>query len=499
VGSVATYRTLSSSFFRRLRSAIYLALDAPKVVLLSLGLLAQISQAQPSVPIQHFIYIIQENHSYDSYFGTFPGGNGIPAGTALPQIPGGPNVILPFQLTANSVPDDLKHNWNSAHTAWDGGKMDGFMWAEWPAGLAYWGGQYPPPNQAAVQFDSVRQPPASSKGKSVDEQIVSPGGFADDEDEANPTVGAENDARVAAARAQASPTPPNPNDRPSWVIYTMSYMDYMDYNEIPNYWEYAMKFTLCDDFFSSLMGPSEPNHLYALAAQSGGTIGSAKPHSVDVNSFPTMAELLQNSSISWKFYSSTDPQVASIWKPLPAFTNFNNNPTLDSHLVYTTEFYTDLSQGTLPSVCWIVPDRGHSEHPPQDCPRGMWYVTGLVNAVMQSSYWNQCAIIIVWDDSGGFYDHVPPPDVDLYGYGARVPALVISPYSVTGVVNHTQFDLTSPLKLIETVFGLPPLTPRDARSNDMLDCFDFSQTPLPPDIITPSTQLDFIKLVLRVP
>jgi phospholipase C len=121
----------------------------------------------------------------------------------------------------------------------------------------------------------------------------------------------------------------------------------------------------------------------------------------------------------------------------------------------------------------------------------MWYVTGLVNAVMQSNYWQNSVIIIMWDDYGGFFDHVPPPNVDEYGYGFRVPAIVISPYSRSGVVIHTQYDLTSPLKLLETKFGLASLTPRDGTSNTMLECFDFTQTPLPPVIIDKHTHLDF--------
>jgi phospholipase C len=497
VGKLATALGLPPrSFLHRLQVASCLSTVVLTGTFLSFVFLLHNAQAQLSVPIQYFIYIIQENRSFDSYFGTYPGANGIPAGTALPETPGGPATIQPFHNTANTMPSDLKHSWDSARTAWDGGKMDGFMWAEWPAGLAYWGGQYPPPKPAPTAALANVQQSASAQRRSPDEQIVSPGGFVDDEDEADPTVGAQNDALVAAARATATGTPPPVSTRPSWVIYTMSYQDY---NQIPNYWEYANKFTLCDDFFSSLMGPSEPNHLYALAAQSGGHVGNARPHSIDVYSFETLAELLQNSNISWGFYSNTDPQASSIWKPLPSFTNFYNNPTLDSHLLWTSQFFTSLQQGTLPHVSWIVPNRTVSEHPPRDVTKGMWYVTGIVNAVMQSSYWNSCAIIIVWDDSGGLYDHVPPPQPDLYGYGPRVPALVISPYCISGVVNHTQFDLTSPLKLIETVFGLPSLTSRDTDSNDMLDCFNFTQQPSPPDIITQQPKLDFSKMVLRVP
>ena len=121
--------------------------------------------------------------------------------------------------------------------------------------------------------------------------------------------------------------------------------------------------------------------------------------------------------------------------------------------------------------------------PRSDITVGMWYVTDLINAIMQSSYWKNCAIILMWDDSGGFYDHVAPPQVDEFGFGFRVPAIVISPWSKSGKVIHTQYDLTSPLKLVEAKFGLGSLTGRDASANSMLDCFDFTQAPLPTHII----------------
>ena len=141
----------------------------------------------------------------------------------------------------------------------------------------------------------------------------------------------------------------------------------------------------------------------------------------------------------------------------------------------------------------------NSEHPPSDAVQGMWYVTNLINAIMQSSYWKDTVIVLVWDDFGGFYDHVPPPQVDRYGFGPRVPAIMISPFAKQGFVCHTRFDFTSPLKLIEERFGLKPLTQRDADSKDMLDCLDFSQKPLPPVVITPETKLDFSELKTTMP
>jgi phospholipase C len=106
---------------------------------------------------------------------------------------------------------------------------------------------------------------------------------------------------------------------------------------------------------------------------------------------------------------------------------------------------------------------------------------------------------VTWDDFGGFYDHVPPPDVDKYGYGPRVPAIVISPYSRAGKICHTTFDFTSPLKLIETKFGLQSLTARDGKSNDMLDCFNFKQKPLKPVVIDRDTVLDFSHIKTSMP
>ena len=463
------------------------------------------AQINAGIPIEHFIYIIQENHSFDNYFGTFPNANGIPKGTALPERPGGPPIVKPFLLTKTHIPWDLSHSWQAEHTCWDNGKMDGFMWAEWPEALEYYWDAQPVPTPVPGLVDIDKRNRVSPKQSPVDvlpvngveSEVLSSNGAADDEDEDAPDI-EERNAALMAAQTKTS-GPPDLKFRPDWVRYTMSYMDY---RVIPNYWEYARKFTLCDNFFSSLAGPSLPNHLYAFAAQSGGLVHLMYIRTRhNVFSFPTLVDRLTDSHISWKNYVgiAAFPRRPSFRNPLPAFVKFDHNASLLSHLVGLDQFYADLSGGTLPAVSWITPGFVGSEHPPANVQKGMWYVTGLVNAVMQSSYWNSCAIILVWDDAGGFYDHVLPPQTDMYGFGNRVPAIVISPYAKSGVINHTQFDFTSPLKLIELKFGISPLTARDADSNTMLDCFDFSQKPLPPDIITPNTKLDFSNLVTTSP
>ncbi len=452
-----------------------------QVLIPILCLIAFVSQARgenaASIPLNHFIYIIQENRTFDNYFGSYPGANGIPAGTKLAYRPGGTPEVAPFHLHSLTIPHDLNHSWQAARTAWNNGKMNGFLWAEWPAALRlYW--------------DSKEVP-------KPDVSVVHPVSDAAGDQGVEKSSEAERGGRFGGRKRFGQPRADSP---PAWVLNTLSYYDW---HEIPNYWEYARRFTLSDAFFSSLMGPSEPNHLYTVAAQSGGLVNNPGPsiaHQPGVYSFPTFAELLQASHISWKYYDEKpNPRAHSLWNPLPGFRQFQQRPELMQRLVSSQEFVGDLQAGKLPQVSWVVPIAPDSEHPPADVQRGMWHVTELINAVMQSKYWNDSVIIVTWDDYGGFYDHVAPPSLDKYGFGPRVPALVISPYARSGYICHTQFDFTSPLKLIEKRFGLKALSARDAASPDMTDCFDFQQKPLPPDIINRETKLDFSAVKTTLP
>jgi phospholipase C len=176
---------------------------------------------------------------------------------------------------------------------------------------------------------------------------------------------------------------------------------------------------------------------------------------------------------------------------LPAFKAIRNNPARMARIVGQEEYLRDLDQGTLPQVSWIIPNGPDSEHPTESPTRGMWRVTGLVNALMQSRFWNDTVVFITWDDYGGFYDHVFPPDVDAFGYGPRVPMLVISPFARPGFVAHDTYDFTSVLKFVEVRWGLSHLTSRDHRANNMLECFDFSQSPNPPWVIPVPANLSY--------
>ncbi len=411
--------------------------------------------------IQHIIFIIQENHSFDNYFGTYPGANGLPLGIAVPIDPNETslgsvkpfhlNVAQPIMITGDELPlgvsdpdevqpadstplfhvdnesigADLSHSWWVAHEAWDHGKMDGF---------------------------------------------------------------------VAAERSSIT-------------------MGYYDRSDIPYYWDYADQYVLDDNFFSSLMGPSLPNHLYIVSGTNGpientnymwvlqgGVIDN--PH--DPNGYnwqgvsldwSTLAQELTEANVSWRWYDgAARPLKPTLRNVLPLFTYFQNHPAeLAGHVKNTQSFISDVQTGQLRAVSWIIPgawvppaypavcgERGPSEHPPARSDCGMDYVTYLVNQVMQSQYWQSTAIVVTWDDYGGFYDHVTPPQIDAYGEGFRVPTLVISPWARHGFIDHTQYEFASLLRLAEDNFKLPTLGVRDVTANDMLNSFDFNQTPQQP-------------------
>jgi phospholipase C len=363
---------------------------------------------------------MQENRTFDNYFGTYPNAEGINPGVCLPVTRDGKECIKPFHLETTQIPCDLPHGWDNSRAAYNNGRMDGFVWA---------------------------------------------GGSR----------------------------------------YVMSY--YND-RELPNYWTYAREYVLADFFFTSHFGSSLPNHTFMVAAQAGpapdgtGSLQTMKEEIDDDDGyeFPSIMDNLDKAHVSWKYYVETNPSARSmisampplglpdpkeftLWNPLPAFKSFKNDPQKMARLVAQEEFYKDLKAGNLPAVSWLIPDFDDSEHPPADVTRGMWYVTKLVNAVMQSSAWGSTVIFITWDDPGGFYDHVPPPQIDAFGLGFRTPALFISPWVRSGYIDHHLYDFASILQFVETRWALPHLTARDHRADPLWNAFDFNQKPLAPRII----------------
>lgn len=274
-------------------------------------------------------------------------------------------------------------------------------------------------------------------------------------------------------------------------------MGYYDYRELPYYWNFASEYVLCDNFFSPFMGSGIANYLYLCAGTSGG-YRDVPPEGIEIR---TIFDVLEEKGISWKVYiNNYNPEInytntnarevkknQLFWMPLLAMPRYVDNSTLFSKIVDIKEYSLDLKSDSFPNVSYLVLP-GRSEHAPGDVTAGQRFVASLVHELMRSKYWYNSVFILTYDESGLWYDHVPPPQVDDEGYGFRVPALIISPYAKKGYIDNTLYDTTSILKFIEWLYDLPPLAERDAKANNLLNAFDFTQTPRKPVIMPPVYQ-----------
>jgi phospholipase C len=420
---------------------------APALFLLPLGAQGQTTPDTPKTAntpnisqIQHIVFIIKENRSFDSYYGTFPGANGATSAT----ISSGQTIQMGHM--GDQMPWDITgHGWFDAITGMDGGKMD--------------------------RFDLV-------------------------------TAGSTNGDYLGFEQLHQS--------------------------DIPNYWKYAKNYVLADNTFSSLQGASFPNHLYTIAAQSGGVWNNtlqinghgqiwgcdanpaAQVPALDLNlvvtkpfpcfDFQTLADLLDGAGLTWAYYAPQAGSAGYVFSTYDAINHIRNTSLWTEHVFPDTQFATDAAAGKLPNVTWLVTTGKSSygtggggssssvdnnEHPPGSICNGENWTVAQINALMTGSDWPSSAVFVTYDDFGGFYDHVPPPPVDIYGLGPRVPLLIISPYAKKGYISHTQYELSSMIKFAEEVFGLPSLGQRDVLANDTTDSFDFTQTPRNPLMLTP--------------
>jgi phospholipase C len=280
--------------------------------------------------------------------------------------------------------------------------------------------------------------------------------------------------------------------------------------QLPNYWHWAQRNVLFDNFFASAHGPSFPNHLYTIAATSGGavdnprrtgffslTFGCDAPpqqlvevmdsegHTKKVPpcfDFQTEGDLLTRAGIPWSYYAAREDQRGYIWSAYSAIRRYRMHPDRwQEHMFAVDDVIEDIRAGKLPPVTWITPRFELSEHPEYNFCHGQNWSTKVIDAIMRSPMWDSTAIFVTWDDYGGFYDHVPPPQVDGFGFGIRVPMLVLSPYTVDGKVSHELSEFSSVLRFIEDNWGLTQLTRRDRQATPMLSAFDFNQDPRPPD------------------
>ena len=391
------------------------------------GVVIRLAQAK----IKHVVFLVKENRTFDTLFGTFPGADGATQGATCD---GGTARLA----RATDVVPDLPHDFVDGISVIDGGKMDCFL----------------------------------------------PGGY---------------------------------------VQYKES--------DIPNYWAYARRFVLADRFFSSEYGPTCVEHFTTFAAQSDRFVDCARPGQFGIGhrefcddpfelafSFPPMSgeqgkqlfqlenqgptgargvqsrfrlawpcsdvrvlpDMLQAAGITWKEYRGNTEWV----QPLREIRHVRFS-AMYQNVVPDSKFLKDVRAGRLPQVSWLTPPVPMSDHPPHSICEGENWLVETLNGLMKSPYWDSTAIVVTWDDFGGFYDHVPPPHLDAYGLGPRVPAIVISPWARRGYIDHDTMEFASVLRLIETIFGLPSLTRRDAQTSDMMSAFDFHQDPQPPLLLSP--------------
>ena len=417
-------------------------------------------------PIEHVVFIVKENRTFNNYFATYPGAEGATEGGTIECDEDGcrDGPVVPLTHGPDQYPHDLTHCFRCGLTAINDGKMNGF---------------------------NRMNGPIPQSGEKAD------------------LYGAD-----------------------------MTNYSYLEREDVPNYWAYADRFVLADHFFTPMYGPTLPEHLYAVAAQSNLIVDnkSTTDHEGNYCDDPTenatrfdprqagqnedrilelereitangsnvydiadywdsirlcfdidvLPDQMEAAGISWKYYAHENA-----WMNVMQMIKHVRYGPMWEKVQEPPQFVQDVRQGEMPAISWILPPESYNEHPgvnKSTCAGENWTVQ-QINTIMKSEYWRTTAIVVVWDDFGGFYDPVAPPQLDVMGLGPRTPALIISPYTRQGSnpdggsVDSTVYEFSSVLAFIEQLFGLEPMTDRDAQATPLLGAFDFANP-------------DFHKLVL---
>jgi phospholipase C len=368
--------------------------------------------------IQHVVLLMQENRSFDTYFGHLKAYDPTidtelepTTGNPDPTNPTGPSIV-PFHKTNYCEVADLDHSWNGTHKEWDNGAMDGFTAA-----------------------NAISQDPTGSRA-----------------------------------------------------------MGYYTQADLPYYYALYDRFAIGDRYFASVLSQTFPNRFYSLAGTSFGHIANDVPPPTDPTAFSppngTIFEQLDAHHVSWRIYMSQVP-FAGLFGYVRAHAA--------DHVFPISQYSADAAAGNLPQVSLVDPiftgptNVENDEHPPSNIQVGERFASDVIHSLFTSPSWSTSALFLTYDEHGGYYDHVPPPAAvppdgiapmlqpgDVQGgfdnYGIRVPVAVVSPYSRAHFVSHVVNDHTSILRFIETRFGLPALTKRDANANPMQEFFDFSRS-----------------------
>jgi phospholipase C len=381
--------------------------------------------------IEHIVVVVKENHSFDNYFGSFPGAEGTSTAVTTRGTIAVPRP--PLLLTR-----DLDHSHPAGLTDWDHGKMD-----QWDLGDA-----------------------------------------------------------------------PNASDNLAYAQYQEA--------DIPNYWALARAYGLADHYHSGMIGPSFPGHMFYFAAQAAWTIDNPSqtvpwgcddaagttiptlPNGCGMEAdvfpcfeIPVVPDLLP-ANLTWGVYATTlPPLVGEPWAMLDAIGHIRNSAAWKSHVFDVSQLAKDVAANKLPNVVWVIDQDLASEHPPLNVCTGENWSIDVVNTIMKSSYWDSTAVLITWDDFGGWYDHVAPPKQygcdatnNPYGVGFRLPLIIVSPWVKPHTVYHAFSTQASIPRFIEAVFHLGALHDLDSAAQDTPDiddltgAFDFEQAPNPPIALT---------------
>jgi len=395
------------------------------------ALVSAIAQSSPplqsvaSKHIRHVVIVIQENRSFDNFFAGWPGADSAMSG----YTSNGTNVPL-REITFNGP--DISHGWTDGIAAWDNGEMDGF------------------------------------------------------------------DKESSALGTSAGTYP----------------YAYVNHKLIAPYRTMANRYVLADHMFQTEFGGSFTSHLDLIAGTTNLTPTLAEVQwppaniwgcnapvgtnssTVDVQrsidwtggpfpcftQFDTLANNLDQRGISWRYYAVAIGEGGDGWSSFDAIRHVRYGNDWKKVVSPPTKVLTDIAAGKLAGVTWVTPDVRDSDHPGTNSSTGPSWVASVVNAIGESKDWNSTAIVVLWDDWGGWYDNAAPPQLDFVGLGERVPCIIISPYARKHYVSHTQYEFGSILKFTEEVFNLPAIGPQsfgytDTRANSLLDSFNFTQKP----------------------
>jgi phospholipase C len=384
----------------------------------------------PAGKIQHVVIIVQENRSFNYLFEGFPNATTTSSG----QTPSGSVALTQVSLACDC---DIEHNHTDFLYAYDGGKMDGFE-----------------------QEENCKLP--CSKNRDVNYW--------------GPLEAYQYGLTGTGSGAELAP-----------------------------YWTLAQKYALADQMFASESGGSYEAHQYLIAGQSDMVMyePSGSPWGCDaprgtytgqltaqgdliVGPFPcfnykTIGDLMDAKGLGWRMYApAIDADVGYLWSAFDAIGHIRFGPDWTEHVIDPpAQVLTDISNGDLAPLTYVIPDLINSDHAYSNSNTGPSWVSSIVNAVGASQFWPTTAIFILWDDWGGWYDSIPPQQLDVMGLGIRVPLIVVSPYAVHGYVSHVPHEFGSILHFTEETFKLPSLHQVDARADDLSDMFDFSQSVTP--------------------